>query len=118
MSVTNALLDCSFDTSFTDEHSARRNGETVASESLSSFEQCRALGLRREGRRVTAYRVLDDVNHGKVPACSMGFRFYVSSSMSIIRETRNIEVIGSIQKDCERNFSAALRNSLPHSIIS
>jgi hypothetical protein len=33
--------------------------------------------LRREGRQVTAYRMLDDVNHGKVPACSEGFKYQV-----------------------------------------
>ncbi len=41
--------------------------------------------LRREGRRVNGLQGLDDVNHGKVPACSMGFRYQVSGYMSIIR---------------------------------
>ena len=34
----------------------------------------------------TAYRVLDEVNHGKVPACFESVTFQVSRATSIIRE--------------------------------
>jgi len=50
--------------------------------------------MKRDGKTIraprypgrAAYRCLDDVNHGKVPACSEGVTCQVLRATSIIRE--------------------------------